>query len=283
VQLGADFERGHVFTDRMLNRRGREETLVLGAATARPMVEKLLRGANIVSRPRLSTLIHSGDKKLTRLPRRSAIVAFSADEVYAIAELIRRQHGGAAVVPGWLEPAYAQRTSRTYQSRDVDFSFDLPMQSVWAISTRSITLPFSTEFDGHQPAISAPRNSRRLPGVLAARRVTALSVRPGVVRRSRTSWQSVGKPFVERSRYCNGATPNLNSPPRCVTGTATPSEAGLSAPIAEDILVLEHAARDEKSAPWPRGRNRAVVGGLPSPDYQIAATHVELVATLYGF
>src|SRR6476620_1286623 len=91
VQLGADLDRGHVFTDRMLNRRGREETLVLGAATVRPMVERLLRGANIVQRPRLSTLIHTGDKKLSRLPRRSAIVAFSADEVYAIAELIRRQ------------------------------------------------------------------------------------------------------------------------------------------------------------------------------------------------
>src|SRR5215203_6846633 len=100
IQLGADLERGHVFTDRMLNRRGREETLVLGAATVRPMVERLLRGANIVQRPRLSTLIHSGDKKITRLPRRSAIVAFSADEVYAIAELIRRQRGGAAVVMG---------------------------------------------------------------------------------------------------------------------------------------------------------------------------------------
>src|SRR6185436_16721583 len=97
VQLGADLERGHVFTDRMLNRRGREETLVLGAATIRPMVEKLLPGANILSRPRLSTLHFAGEKKLTRLPRRSAVVAFSADEVYAIAELIRRQRGGAAV------------------------------------------------------------------------------------------------------------------------------------------------------------------------------------------
>src|SRR5215207_6090366 len=100
VQLGADLERGHVFTDRALNRRGREETLVLGAATVRPMVEKLLPGAHIVQRPRLSTLIHSGDKKLTRLQRRSAVVAFSAEEVYAMAELIRRQRGGAAVVLG---------------------------------------------------------------------------------------------------------------------------------------------------------------------------------------
>src|SRR6266849_8113860 len=91
VQLGADLERGHVFTDRMLNLRGREETLVLGAATVRPMVERLLPGAHILSRPRLSRLSFAGERKMTRLPRRSAIVAFSVDEVYAVAEVIRRQ------------------------------------------------------------------------------------------------------------------------------------------------------------------------------------------------
>src|SRR3954447_5927107 len=100
IQLGSDLDRGHVFTDRILNRRAREETLVLGAATMRPMIEKLLPGANIVSRPRLSMLTFAGEKKISRLPRRSAIVAFSAEEVYAIAELIRRQRGGAAVVLG---------------------------------------------------------------------------------------------------------------------------------------------------------------------------------------
>src|SRR6266508_4473185 len=75
VQLGADLERGHVFTDRMLNRRGREETLVLGAATVRPMVERLLPGAHVLTRPRLSQLSFAGEKKITRLPRRSAIAA----------------------------------------------------------------------------------------------------------------------------------------------------------------------------------------------------------------
>src|SRR3954449_9381327 len=89
IQLGADLERGHVFTDRILNRRGRDETLVLGAATMRNIVEKLLPGANILSRPRLSTLNFAGERKLTRLPRRSAIVTFSAAEVYEIAEMIR--------------------------------------------------------------------------------------------------------------------------------------------------------------------------------------------------
>ena len=121
VQLGADFERGHVFTDRMLNMRAREETLVLGAATVRPMVERLLPGAHIVSRPRLSMLTYAGEKKLTRLPPRSAIVAFSAEEVYAVAELIRRQRGGAAVVLGALSPRTRNAQVALYQSGDVDY------------------------------------------------------------------------------------------------------------------------------------------------------------------
>src|ERR1700733_1319770 len=121
IQLAADFDRGHVFTDRMLHRRGREETLILGAATMRPLVERLLPGVSIVSRPRLSQLTFSGEKKLTRLPRRSAVVAFSADEVYAIAELIRRQRGGAAVVLGALSPRTRNAQVALYQAGDVDF------------------------------------------------------------------------------------------------------------------------------------------------------------------
>src|SRR6187402_2375867 len=119
IQLGTDFERGHVFTDRLLNARAREETLVLGAATVRPMVEKLLPGAHVISRPRLSTLTYAGEKKLTRLPSRSAIVAFSAEEVYAIAELIRRQRGGAAVVLGALSPLTRNAQVELFQNGDV--------------------------------------------------------------------------------------------------------------------------------------------------------------------
>src|SRR6187455_1397530 len=121
VQLGADLERGHVFTDRMLNRRGREETLVLGAQTVRPMVERLLPGAHVLTRPRLSQLSFAGEKKITRLPRRTAIVAFSVEEVYAIAELIRRQRGGAAVVLGALSPRTRNAQVALYQSGDVDY------------------------------------------------------------------------------------------------------------------------------------------------------------------
>ncbi|MDR0252110.1 MAG: helicase [Brucellaceae bacterium] len=121
VQLAADLERGHIFTDRILHLRGRQETLLLGAATMRPILEKLLRGINIITRPRLSHLAYAGSKKITRLPRRSAIVAFSADEVYAIAELIRRQRGGAAVVMGALSPRTRNAQVELYQSGDVDF------------------------------------------------------------------------------------------------------------------------------------------------------------------
>ena len=121
VQLAGDLERGHIFTDRILHLRGRQETLLLGAATMRGILEKLLRGISTVTRPRLSHLAYSGSKKLTRLPRRTAIVAFSADEVYAIAELIRRQRGGAAVVLGALSPRTRNAQVEIYQSGDVDY------------------------------------------------------------------------------------------------------------------------------------------------------------------
>ena len=119
IQLAADLERGHVFTDRILNLRGRDETLLLGAATMRGIIEKLVPGVNIVTRPRMSVLAYSGSRKITRLPTRSAVVAFSSDDVYAIAELIRRQRGGAAVVLGALSPRTRNAQVEIYQSGDV--------------------------------------------------------------------------------------------------------------------------------------------------------------------
>jgi ATP-dependent RNA helicase SUPV3L1/SUV3 len=121
IQLAADPERGHVFTDRLLHARGEMETLVLGASTMREAIADLIPGANFISRPRLSNLSYAGQKKITRLPARSAIVAFSASDVYAIAELIRRQRGGAAVVLGALSPRTRNAQVALYQSGDVDF------------------------------------------------------------------------------------------------------------------------------------------------------------------
>ncbi|MBI1385754.1 MAG: helicase [Rhizobiales bacterium] len=121
VQLAADPERGHIFTERLLNMRGAQETLLLGSQTMREPIQQLLGGANFVSRPRLSTLTYAGQKKISRLPRRSAVVAFSASDVYAIAELVRRQRGGAAVVLGALSPRTRNAQVALYQSGDVDF------------------------------------------------------------------------------------------------------------------------------------------------------------------
>jgi ATP-dependent RNA helicase SUPV3L1/SUV3 len=121
IQLAADPERGHVFTHRLLHARGTAETMLLGAATMAPLVRRLLPHAEIITRDRFSALTYSGPKKLTRLPRRSAVVAFSADQVYAIAELIRRQRGGAAVVMGSLSPRTRNAQVALYQSGEVDF------------------------------------------------------------------------------------------------------------------------------------------------------------------
>ncbi|KQW28010.1 helicase [Rhizobium sp. Root274] len=121
VQLAGDLERGHIFTDRLLHLRGREETLLLGSATMKSILLQLLPGITIVERPRLSQLFYAGQKKITRLPQRTAIVAFSADEVYAIAELIRRQRGGAAVVLGALSPRTRNAQVGLYQEGDVEY------------------------------------------------------------------------------------------------------------------------------------------------------------------
>jgi ATP-dependent RNA helicase SUPV3L1/SUV3 len=121
AQLGVDPERGHVFTDRMLRARGREETLILGSDTLRPVVRELLPDAEIVSRPRFSTLRYAGSVKLSRLPPRSAVVAFSAEQVYALAEMLRRFRGGAAVVMGALSPATRNAQVAMFQRGDVDY------------------------------------------------------------------------------------------------------------------------------------------------------------------
>ena len=121
AQLGADPERGHVFTDRMLHARGREETMILGSETLKPMVRALLPKAEITTRPRFSTLSYAGPAKLSRLPPRSAIVAFSAEQVYAVAEMLRRMRGGAAVVMGALSPRTRNAQVAMYQAGEVDY------------------------------------------------------------------------------------------------------------------------------------------------------------------
>jgi ATP-dependent RNA helicase SUPV3L1/SUV3 len=293
VQLGSDLDRGHVFTDRMLNRRGREETLVLGAATVRPMVEKLLRGANIVQRPRLSTLIHTGDKKLSRLPRRSAIVAFSADEVYAIAELIRRQRGGAAVVMGSLSPRTRNAQVELFQSGDVDYLIATDAIGMGLnLDVDHVAFASDRKFDGYQFRKLNPAELAQIAG------------RAGRAQRDGT-FGTTGRcpPFEDeliRALESHSFEPikvlqwrntdlEFDSIGALQASLAmTPTEAGLTrAPIAEDILVLEHAARDEEIRGMATSRSAVerLWEACQVPDYRkiAPATHAELAVTLYGF
>ena len=293
IQLGADLERGHVFTDRILNRRAREETLVLGAATMRPIVERLLPGAHIVSRPRLSLLTFAGEKKLTRLPRRSAIVAFSAEEVYAVAELIRRQRGGAAVVLGALSPRTRNAQVALYQAGDVDYLVATDAIGMGLnLDVDHIAFASDRKFDGYQ--------FRRLnPSELAQ-----IAGRAGRATRDGT-FGTTGRcaPFedelvqrleshtfepVKVLQWRNTSLDFSSLGALQASLAETPNEPALTrAPIAEDIQVLEHAARDDEVralATSPQAIER-LWEVCQVPDYRkiAPATHAELAVTLYGF
>lgn len=121
IQLAADAERGRIFTSRLLHARGSKETLFLGSDTMRPILRRLFPDISFQAKERFSSLAYAGGKKVTRLPRRTAIVGFSADMVYAIAELVRRQRGGAAVVLGALSPRTRNAQAELYQSGEVDY------------------------------------------------------------------------------------------------------------------------------------------------------------------
>ncbi|MFL6803106.1 MAG: helicase-related protein, partial [Xanthobacteraceae bacterium] len=293
IQVGADLERGHVFTDRMLNRRGREETLVLGAATVRPMVERLLPGAHILSRPRLSRLTFAGEKKITRLQPRSAIVAFSAEEVYAVAELIRRQRGGTAVVLGALSPRTRNAQVALYQSGDVDYLVATDAIGMGLnLDVEHVAFASDRKFDGYQ--------FRRLKPVEFAQ----IAGRAGRATRDGT-FGTTGRCAPFESEFVQALESHSFEPIKVLQWRNTvfdfsslgalqaslatsPKEQGLTrAPIAEDILVLEHAARDDdvrKVARTPADVER-LWEVCQVPDYRkiAPATHAELVTTLYGF
>jgi len=121
IQMCADHERGHIFTDRLLNLRGEKITMFMGSSTIKNIISKLDEDTEFVNKDRLSKLSYVGHKKISRIDRKSAIIAFSAEEVYAIAELVRRQKGGAAIVMGSLSPKTRNAQVELYQSGDVDF------------------------------------------------------------------------------------------------------------------------------------------------------------------
>ena len=121
IQMCADHERGHIFTDRLLNLRGEKLTMLMGSNTIKNIISKLDEDTEFINKERYSKLSYVGHKKISRIDRKTAIIAFSAEEVYAIAELVRRQKGGAAIVMGSLSPKTRNAQVELYQSGDVDF------------------------------------------------------------------------------------------------------------------------------------------------------------------
>ena len=293
IQLAADFERGHVFTDRMLHRRGREETLVLGAATMRPIVERLLPGASMVSRPRLSQLTFAGEKKLTRLPRRAAVVTFSAEEVYAIAELIRRQRGGAAVVLGSLSPRTRNAQVDLYQAGEVDYLVATDAIGMGLnLDVDHIAFASDRKFDGYQFRKLSPSELAQIAG------------RAGRATRDGT-FGTTGRCPPFETELVQALESHTFEPVKLVqwrnsdldfssigalqaTLAEAPREAALArAPVAEDILVLDHAAREDavRAVTGTRDDVERLWDVCQIPDYRkiAPANHAELVVTVYGF
>ena len=158
IQLCADPDRGHVFTERLLHARGMVETMFLGAETIKPLLRRLVPDAFIETRPRLSQLTYAGPSKLVRLPPRTAVVAFSAREVYAIAELIRRRKGGCAVVMGRLSPRTRNAQVALYQEKEVDFLVATDAIGMGLnMDVDHVAFAGLGKFDGHRPRrLTAP-------------------------------------------------------------------------------------------------------------------------------
>ncbi len=293
IQLCGDPERGHTFTDRLLHARGRSETLLLGAQTMREAISDLIPGANFISRPRLSKLAYAGEKKITRLPSRSAVVAFSANEVYAIAELIRRQRGGTAVVLGALSPRTRNAQVALYQSGDVDFLVATDAIGMGLnLDVDHVAFSATRKFDGHGHRNLTPGELGQIAG-RAGRHMNdgTFGVTGGaepfssdVVERLETHNFDSVRVLQWRNRDLDFATlDRLRDSLR-----ETPREARLArARMADDVAALETVAADGEIAALAGSpvAVRLLWDVCQVPDYRKISSqnHAELVATLYKF
>src|SRR3712207_5645214 len=293
IQLAADLDRGHVFTDRLLNQRGRDETMLIGSGTMRQLVEALIPGVHVVTRPRLSRLTFAGEKKVSRLPHRSAIVAFSAEEVYSIAELIRRQSGGAAVVLGALSPRTRNAQVELYQNGDVDY----------LIATDAIGMGLNLDVDHVAFASDKKFDGFRFRKLYPAE-LGQIAGRAGRYMRDGT-FGSTGRcpPFdaetvealenhaFDRVQVLQWRNPDLDFSSLAALRDSLsdqPREHGLvRAPMAEDMAALEILAREDDVLGL--ARSKGAVERLwqvcQVPDYRKVSpqTHADLVGQIYRF
>ena len=296
AQLAADRERGHVFTDRMLHARGREETLLLGSATLEPLIKQLLPGTEVIERPRFSTLSHAGTAKLSRLPPRSAIVAFSAEQVYAIAEMLRRFRGGAAVVMGALSPSTRNAQVALYQSGEVDYIVATDAIGMGLnLDVQHVAFAALTKFDGVRQRRLTPAEMAQIAG-RAGRHQTdgtfgTMAGAPG----ARTPEFSEEEVYaIEEHRFAplqrlfwRDPEPRLTSLGTLIADLeASPCEEGLvKAPEAIDLATLKRLADDPEVAATVSGE--AQVGrfwhACCLPDFRSVGivAHSQFVARLW--
>ncbi len=292
VQLASDLERGHKFTHRILNIRGTQETLLLGAATIRPLLEQLLPGINVVTRPRMSVLRYAGVKKITRLPPRSAAVAFSADEVYAIAELVRRQRGGAAVVLGSLSPRTRNAQVELFQSGDVEILVATDAIGMGLnLDLDHIAFAGTSKFDGFQYRHLTPAEMGQIAG-RAGRHLADGTF--GVTGRAEPLNDKLVQLLeshqfeplkVIQWRNSKLDFSNLNNLLRSLE--MIPTEKGLTrVPATNDFQSLETASKDVEISKL--ANNEEMVKLLwevcQIPDYRkiSPANHTELVCTIFS-
>lgn len=292
VQLAADLERGHIFTDRILHLRGRQETLLLGAATMRGILEKLLRGISIVTRPRMSVLTYAGSKKITRLPRRTAVVAFSADEVYAIGELIRRQRGGAAIVLGALSPRTRNAQVALYQSGDVDYLVATDAIGMGLnLDVDHVAFAQNRKFDGFQYRNLSAAELGQIAG-RAGRHVrdgtfgVTGQVDPfpdALVERIETHQFEPVKMLQWRSADID--TSSIDAL-KASLEAAPPVEGLTRALPAADLRVLEYLSKDEAIRALAVGREKVALlwDACALPDYRkiAPAQHAEIVGAIFS-
>lgn len=293
IQLAADLDRGHVFTDRLLNQRGRAETLLIGAGTMRPLIEQLLPGVNVVTRPRLSSLSFAGEKKLTRLPPRAAIVAFSADEVYAVAELIRRQKGGAAVVMGSLSPRTRNAQVDLFQNGDVDYLVATDAIGMGLnLDVEQIAFASDRKFDGTRFRRLHPAEFGQIAGRAGRNMRDGYFGTTGRCPAFEVELiEAIENHQFDAVRQLQWRNPDLDfrSLGALKASLAVqPNEPGLvKAPAADDEIALDIVSADPELKLLANGREAVerLWDACQVPDYRKVSPHIhaELVATIYRF
>ncbi len=293
IQLCADPDRGHVFTERLLHARGLVETMFLGAETIKKLLKRLIPEAEIETRPRLSQLAYAGSAKLSRLPPRSAIVAFSAAEVYAIAEAVRRRRGGCAVVMGRLSPRTRNAQVALYQEKEVDFLVATDAIGMGLnMDVDHIAFAGLTKFDGHRPRL------------LTAPEVAQIAGRAGRGMRDGTFGTTADCPALpdelvaaveahvfeplEQLAWRNSALDFTSMEALLVSLTAPPSQPGLvRGQDATDVLTLNALSQDAQIRQSVQGRaaTRLLWEVCQIPDFRKLATdaHVRLCAQVFFY